>query len=181
MYDLEVEDAHEFFANGILVHNSRKDSACFTAGVLLAKHGTGDAARFFAVDVIRGRWMPAERNDILLQTAIADRARPGFARTLFEAPVFDKDRSAERAIIAKLAGHVVTADRVSGAGSKELRAEPLASAAKGGIVALVAGPWNSAFLTEYEGFPRGNWKDQVDSGSGAYNALTRPTASVSFV
>lgn len=160
---------------------SRKDSACFTAGVLMARHGSGDAVRYYVVDVIRGRWMPAERNEVLLQTARGDKARPGFAKTLFEAPVFDKDRSAERAIIAKLAGHVVVADRVSGAGSKELRAEPLASASKGGIVSLIAGAWNAAYLTEMEGFPRGNWKDQVDSSSGAYNALTRPSASVGWV
>lgn len=161
--------------------SSRKDSACYTAGVLMAKHGAGETVRFFVVDVVRGRWMPAERNDVLLQTARGDKTRPGFRGTYFEAPVFDKERAAERSIVAKLAGHVVTADRVSGQGSKELRAEPLASAAKGGLVALVAGPWNAAFLTEYEGFPRGQYKDQVDSGSGCYNQHTRPQASMTWV
>jgi predicted phage terminase large subunit-like protein len=160
---------------------SRKDSACYTAGVLMAKAGAGEAARYYVVDVIRGRWVPAERNEVILQTAQGDRTRPGFAGTYFEAPVFDKERAAERAIVAKLAGHVVTADRVSGQGSKELRAEPLASAAKAGLVALVAGAWNGAYLTEMEGFPRGPWKDQVDSSSGAFNQHTRPAGGLSFV
>lgn len=160
---------------------SRADSACYTAGVLMAKHGSGEAARFFVADVVRGRWQPADRNDVMLQTARGDKARAGFAGTFFEAPVFDKERAAERAIVAKLAGHPVTADRVSGAGSKELRAEPLASAAKARLVSVVAGAWNAAYLTEMEGFPRGSWKDQVDSSSGAYNQLTRPVASVAFV
>ena len=152
--------------------SSRKDSACFTAGVLMAKHGTGEAARYYVVDVIRGRWMPAERNDVMLQTAIADRARPGFERTWFECPVFDKDKAAMRGVYAKLSGHPIAADHVSGSGSKELRAEPLADATKGGLVRLVTGSWNAAFLTEMESFPRGQYKDQVDSSSGGFNKLT---------
>jgi len=157
---------------------SRKDSACYTSGVLMARVGQGEEARYYVVDVVRGRWMPAERNDVMLQTAMGDRSRPGFERTWFEEPVFDRDRAAMRAIMAKLAGHAVMPDPVSGAGGKELRAEPLAGASKAGIVRLVAGPWNAAYLTELEGFPRGQWKDQVDSSSGAFNKLARPAALV---
>lgn len=158
---------------------SRNDSACYTSGVLMARHGQGEARRFFIVDVIRGRWMPAERNEVMLQTARADKERPGFRRTWFEEPVFDRDRAAARAITAKLAGYPVSPDKVSGAGSKELRAEPLAGAAKAGLVRLVAGGWNGALLTEYEGFPRGQYKDQVDSGSGAFNKLA--TSEIVFL
>jgi len=144
--------------------SSRADSACYTSGVLMGKHGDGAAARYYVGDVVRGRWAPAERNNVLLQTAQADRARPGFRRTWFEAPVFDKDRAAARAIVAKLAGHAVAADDVGGQGSKELRAEPLAGAAEAGLVSLVAGAWNAAYLTEMEGFPRGAYKDQCLPG-----------------
>jgi predicted phage terminase large subunit-like protein len=147
----------------------------------MAKHGTGESQRFYVVDVIRGRWMPAERNDVMLQTAVADRQRPGFARTYFEAPVFDKDRAAMRGIMAKLSGHSVAPDNVSGAGSKELRAEPLADAAKAGLVKLVVGTWNGTFLTEYEAFNKGQYKDQIDSGSGAYNKLSIPEVSAAWV
>lgn len=150
----------------------REDSSCYTAGVLMAKVD-GSPAHYYVVDVVRGKWMPAERNDVMLQTAQADAARPGFARTYFEAPVFDKGKSAARGILAKLAGYPVQADNVSGSGSKELRAEPLADAAKGGIVSVVAGPWVAAWLTEMESFPRGQWMDQVDSSSGAFNKLAR--------
>jgi predicted phage terminase large subunit-like protein len=153
--------------------SSRHDSACFTSGVLMAKVGDGEAAVYYVVDVIRGRWMPADRNDVMLTTARADSARPGFQRTYFESPVFDKDRAAARAIVAKLSGYPVQADDVSGSGSKELRAEPLAGVAKARLVKLVAGSWNAAYLTEMESFPRGQYKDQVDSSSGCYNKLTR--------
>lgn len=154
---------------------SRDDSACYTSGVLMGRHGKGEAARYFVGDVVRGRWAPAERNEVILQTAKSDAARKGFQRTWFEKPVFDKGGSASRAIVAKLAGYPVMADNVSGAGSKEVRAEPLAGAAMAGLVKLVeGGAWRAAFLTELEGFPRGQWKDQVDSASGAFNKLTRP-------
>jgi predicted phage terminase large subunit-like protein len=160
--------------------SSRLDSACYTSGVLMGRHGKGADARFPVGDVIRGRWSPADRDDMILQTAIADRKRPGFDRTYFESPVFDKDGAARRGLIAKLAGHIIEADDVGGKGSKELRAEPVASAAKGGLVYLVAGSWNGAYLTELEGFPAGNYKDQVDSTSGAFNKLTTPDVTVSF-
>jgi phage terminase large subunit-like protein len=31
-----------------------------------------------------------------------------------------------------------------------------------------------------EGFPRGQWKDQVDSSTGAFNKLSQAPASVSI-
>lgn len=148
---------------------SRKDTACYTAGVLMARQGD----TYYVEDVVRGRWNPAERNEVMLQTAVADKTRPGFERTWFENPVFDKGGDAKRGVIAKLAGHPVAAHDVGGAGSKEVRAEPFADAAKGGLVRLVAGPWVAAFLTELESFPKGAYKDQVDSSSAAFSMLTR--------
>lgn len=156
---------------------SRKDSACFTSGVLMGVSGVGENARYFVADVVRGRWSPADRNDVMLQTARGDATRPGFERTWFEEPVFDNGKAAMRGIVAKLAGYPVSPDNVGGAGSKELRAEPLASACKAGLVSLVAGSWNGSFLTELESFPRGQWKDQVDSSTGCYNKLSRPTGA----
>jgi predicted phage terminase large subunit-like protein len=139
----------------------------------MASVGQGEAKRFFVVDVVRGRWMPADRNDVMLQTARADETRPGFERTYFEEPVFDKGREACRGIVAKLAGHRVSPHNVSGSGSKELRAEPLADAAKAGLVSVVAGNWVSAWLTEMESFPRGQYADQVDSSSGGFAMINR--------
>ena len=147
--------------------NSRKDSACYTAGVLMAKAGE----EYYVLDVVRGRWSPAERNDVMLNTAKGDATRSGFDRTWFESPVFDTGREASKAIIAKLAGYPVRGDEVSG--SKEVRAEPYADAARGGLVKLVAGPWVAAYLTELEAFPKGQNADQVDSSSGAFNKLAR--------
>lgn len=149
--------------------SSREDSACYTSGVLMGKHGD----EFVVHDVIRGRWGPADRNDIMLQTATADETRPGYERAWFEQPIFDKKGSARRGIMAKMAGHRCSPDPVSGSGSKEIRAEPLADAAKAGLVKLLAAPWTAAYLTEMETFPAGTYKDQVDSSTGCFNKLSR--------
>lgn len=56
---------------------------------------------------------------------------------------------------------------VPSTGSKELRANPLASQAGAGNVKLVRGPWINAFLDEAELFPDGTHDDQIDAVSGA--------------
>jgi len=149
--------------------SSRADDACFTSGVLIGHQPGTD--NYFIIDVIRGRWSPAERNEVMLQTAIADSAQRGFVRTYFESPPYDRDGAAARAIIAKLAGHSVRPDPV--VGNKQLRAEPLAGAAKAGLIHIVNGPFTLAFLSEMEQFPRGQYLDQVDSCTGGYNRLSR--------
>jgi predicted phage terminase large subunit-like protein len=56
-------------------------------------------------------------------------------------------------------------------GSKELRAEPLASAAEAGNVVLCPGPWRDGFRAEAADFPTGKHDDQVDAAAGAFAKL----------
>ncbi len=64
---------------------------------------------------------------------------------------------------------------VPSTGSKEVRANPVASAAYAGNVKLVRGAWNTAFLEEVEMFPApGFHDDQVDATSGAFGILSKP-------
>ena len=56
-------------------------------------------------------------------------------------------------------------------GDKATRAEPLAAQAEAGNVDLLAGDWNSAFLDEICAFPNGEFADQVDAASRAFNRL----------
>lgn len=153
--------------------SSRRDTACYTSGVLMAKTGEKENARYWVEDVIRGRWSPGDRNAVMRQTAEGDAKREGFEKTWFESPVFDKDRAAHRAIMAVMSGLPCRGDDLSGqsAGSKQVRAEPVSDAARGGIVGIVAGRWNAEFLTELEGFPNAPYMDQVDSLSGCFNKL----------
>jgi predicted phage terminase large subunit-like protein len=68
-----------------------------------------------------------------------------------------------------LAGYNFKADKVSV--NKIERSKPFSSYAEAGNVYLVNGPWIKPFLDEVEMFPDGKFKDQVDSGSGAFTAL----------
>ena len=56
-------------------------------------------------------------------------------------------------------------------GSKVVRAQPVSSAAEAGNVALLEGPWITAFLDEVVLFPGGPHDDQVDTISGAVSVL----------
>jgi predicted phage terminase large subunit-like protein len=56
-------------------------------------------------------------------------------------------------------------------GNKELRANPVSSAAEQKRIKLVRGGWISDFLDEAEGFPMGAHDDQVDALSGAFEMV----------
>jgi predicted phage terminase large subunit-like protein len=65
-----------------------------------------------------------------------------------------------------LVGYTFRGDKVTG--PKEIRANPVSSAAEAGNVLLVRGRWNSEFLDEFEAFPLGAHDDQVDVISGCF-------------
>ena len=143
-----------------------KKTSAYTSGVLIAK-----TDRYWYIeDVIRGRWMPAERNDVIFNSAQRDNQLPGFKKTWFEEQPGGAGVETSDAMVRRLAGMPVESDRVTG--SKETRAEPLADVARRGLVKIVRAPWNAAFIAELASFPRGAFKDQVDSASGAFNKST---------
>ena len=74
-----------------------------------------------------------------------------------------------------LAGHSAYGDRPTG--SKEDRARPWASCVAAGRAFLVIGEgegsarWIDSYVQEHRRFPGGEYKDQVDASSGAFNML----------
>jgi len=70
-----------------------------------------------------------------------------------------------------LRGYVFKGDKPSG--SKEERARPASAAAEHGFIKLVKGPWNELFLDECESFPESEYKDQVDTLSGAFARVNK--------
>lgn len=65
-------------------------------------------------------------------------------------------------------------------GDKGDRALPFASQVEAGMVRMVRGPWNSAYIDELRNFPSGSFKDQVDASSRAFSAILRQGTDQSF-
>lgn len=170
VYDLEVEDAHEFFANGILVHNSSHGEGAYTAGVLLAQ---GPDKDYYVEHVVRGQWAPDQRNKIMLATALRDRQRyQQYEPLIFvEREGGSSGRDAWLGVVRALAGFNVREDNPTG--KKEVRAEPWSAQLAAGNVHLVEdGSWGiNDFIEEHLAFPDGKYKDQVDSAAAAFSLL----------
>jgi len=185
VYDLEVEGTHEFFANGILVHNSTLDGGCYTAGVLMSRD---DEGLFYVEHVIHGQWEPVERNRKIKAAAQRDRARygPNNEPTIYiEREGGSSGRDAWGDISRLLAGFRVKEDTVTGA--KDSRAEPWSCQLAAGNVKIVdngesdgtgKAEWDvQGYVEEHllfrpePGKRLGRYKDQVDASSGAFNLL----------
>jgi predicted phage terminase large subunit-like protein len=138
----------------------------FTAGVLLARTPDGF---WWVEDVVRGRWSPGERNEIIRQTAWDDARRYDHGvKTLIERPPGAGTETTD-ALVRELAG--VSVEAVNPRGSKEERAEPAAAMVEGGNVKLVMGKWNRLFLDELAAFPGGENDDQADAFATGFNWL----------
>ena len=136
----------------------------YTVGTLLGER----KGQFFVIDVKRDR-LTSYDVDRLLQTTAAQDGKRVQVHIEEEGGASGK-RDADRLKREVLKGYACWTQRSTG--SKEVRAMALASAAEAGNVFLVQGDWNDSWLEEFELFPTGSHDDQVDSGSGAFNALT---------
>jgi predicted phage terminase large subunit-like protein len=74
-------------------------------------------------------------------------------------------------LAGKLGGYQLFSSTESG--SKQDRAQPLASQCALGNVYLVRAAWNDAFVAEAVNFPRGDYKDQIDAAARAYARALR--------
>jgi predicted phage terminase large subunit-like protein len=139
-----------------------------TAGVKMSLMTNG---KIVIHDSRKGRWATEERERILKSTSEADQIecynRP-YTVGVEQEPGSGGKESA-LATIKNLAGFHVIADRPTG--DKTFRADPFSVAVNNGQVIAIRGDWWNDFKQEYELFPLGTWKDQVDSGSAAYNLL----------
>lgn len=124
--------------------------------------------RFLVMDVVRGQWGTHHREKIMRETVQLD--GPEVVQYLEQEP---GSGGKDSALISKEGlsafGNRVILDNPSG--NKIYRADPFSVAMGMGYVAILEADWNRAWIDEYDDFPNGDYKDQVDSGSGAYKEL----------
>jgi predicted phage terminase large subunit-like protein len=143
--------------------------AKYTVGVLMGK---GVDGYWYIKNVVRGKWIPVERDKIVHQTAKADGTS---VRITIEQEPASGGIAQIDYLIRMLAGFSVEAEKISQSkSSKVLRAAPYASQCGAKNVRLVQGEWNLAYLDELCDFGEDcAFSDQVDASSQAFNYLSR--------
>jgi len=172
--DFEVID--HIPAHAQVVHRCRgwdlaatdSSRAAYTVGAKMAKLADG---RLVIEDVLRFRGGPAEVEAKVLSCAQADG---------MDVPQFlpqdpgQAGKSQVRAFAAMLEGFNARFSPESG--DKETRAIPLAAQVEVGNVCMVRAPWNDALLAEAALFPAGEFKDQIDALTRAYDWILQNRA-----
>ena len=122
--------------------------------------------KFYVADVVRGQLGGGAVRKLVQDTAEDD----GVAtRVVLPKDPGQAGKVQSEDFIAHLAGFNARAEPQSG--SKEARAEPFAAQVEIGRVCVLKRTWTKAFIDELRFFPKGKYKDQVDSVSSAFNAL----------
>jgi predicted phage terminase large subunit-like protein len=148
---------------------SISDNAKYTVGVLLEKGADG---YWYINHIVRGRWIPADRDNIILQTAQSDGIG---VRVIVEEEPGSGGPAQVQYLIKKLAGYSVEPIKVSQSKmSKVLRAAPYASQCGARNVRLVQGAWVEPYLDELVEFgEEACFTDQVDASAMAFNYLSQ--------
>lgn len=141
-----------------------KVNPAYSAGVKVGRCRSSGV--FYIAHAIRGQLSSARVEEMMVTMAGIDGKN-----TTVDIPQDpgQAGKSQVRYLVSALAGYVVKFSPESG--SKEQRAMPMASQAEAGNVKMVKGDWNEDFLAEAETFPNGNFKDQIDAASRAFNRL----------
>jgi predicted phage terminase large subunit-like protein len=147
----------------------------FTAGVLIGKRKNG---KYVVLDVINQRIKAGDVEKLILNTAMADRAKYGhLVRIRIPIDPGAAGKIMADAYVKMLAGFSVKAERVTG--SKVTRANPFASQWQNGNVDVLSSDWNDEYFKQLEFFPDGKHDDMVDASSDAFNELAAPKFNLS--
>ena len=191
VYDLTVDDEHEFFANGVLVHNSTEGGkGARTAGVLLGDLGQERAIaaglpQYWLVHVEAGRWSDAERESRIKALAALDNKTYGNVTIGMEQEPGSGGRHSAYMTVTNLAGYDVFAERATT--NKSARWSPPAAQLQAGNMAIVtddtwdwaatireldalAGDARTAYA-DFQNLDKGKLKDVADALSGAFKYL----------
>lgn len=141
-----------------------ENGGCYTVGALLGIHQ--ESGRPVIADIERAQYAPGKRDEWIKNVAVGD-------GRLVKQDLPDDPGQGGTAVVEylvkKLKGYPVVWGPESG--SKEQRAEPLASEVNIGNVMMLRGDWNKALKDEMRAFPNGTYMDQIDALSRAYTRL----------
>jgi predicted phage terminase large subunit-like protein len=135
----------------------------WTVGVKMSLLANG---KYLVSDVVRGRWMAEDREDMILATAQADGRD---VEVWVEKEPGSGGKESAEATIRNLAGFSIRAE--APVGNKVARADTFSVQVNRYNVMLLQAPWVQEFKSEYGFFPNSRFKDQVDAGSGAFTKL----------
>lgn len=159
-----IPNGTRFFRGWDLAASTNKTSA-YTAGVKL---GLAPNGRIIVAHAIRGRWTPGQVIANIRQTALLDGegTRLSIPQDPGQAGKAQKDGFAQQ--LREFAVHFSPET-----GDKITRAEPFAAQVEAGMVDVLEGEWTAEYLDEISVFPNGNFLDQVDATSRAYQMLLK--------
>lgn len=149
---------------------STEAGGAYTSGLMMAeKRGL-----YYIEGVERAQLDPFTRNRLIKQTAMIDAAKHGGrVMIVLEGEPGAGGKESSLISVRELAGYPVMIDKVQ-LGKLE-RAMAFAGQCGAGNVKIVSrdpnAQWVRDLLEEFEQFPNGEYKDQVDTATGAFNKL----------
>jgi len=158
------EDASIAWVRGYDLASSKDDRAAKTASVKLGIH----QGRVLMANVRKINGTPFEVETLVRSTAEMD----GVACQI-SLPQDPGQAGVSQKMYLARALHGFSFYFSPESGSKEDRARPLAAQCEAGNLYLLKAPWNDSFISEACVFPNGQFKDQVDAASRAYDRAFR--------
>jgi len=149
---------------------STRKTADFTAGVKIRRiRGT-----YFITDVIKVQAGPADIDQLMLNTAVADYQNARESSTGYTVRWEIEGGASGKRDDHRLRQMLRAFDcgGVRPQGDKIVRAKPLAAASQQGDIRLLKGNWNEEWLTHMHHQPDWSHDDIMDASTGAYNALS---------
>lgn len=147
-----------------------KDGGAYSVGVLI---GRDKYHKYWILDVVRGQWSNAVREDKMLATAETD---DDGIEILIEIEGGSGGKESGENSAGNLAGYRVRLIHVTG--DKEQRAYPFSSQVGAGNVYVLERPWTEKYIEELKYFPNSKYKDQVDASSLGFNRIHKKRRKV---
>lgn len=146
----------------------RGGDPAYTAGVLVGK--TNDN-RYIVLDVINMRLSAGQVENLILNTAKADKARFGYVKTRLPRDPGQAGVAQAEFYVKLLAGSGFDVSARPETGDKTHRATPVAALWQHGFIDISEGEWNDSYFSQLESFPDSKFKDMVDATSSAFDEM----------